>query len=70
MSLSILFQSFSDILMCHFCSVWHVSIYTSSFLFLCSKAAAVNCENEQPQSENYELARQNSFSGNNERDGR
>ncbi|XP_016487526.1 uncharacterized protein LOC107807618 isoform X1 [Nicotiana tabacum] len=51
-------------------SVWHVSIYTSSFLFLCSKAAAVNCENEQPQSENYELARQNSFSGNNERDGR
>ncbi|CAN4108996.1 unnamed protein product [Withania somnifera] len=51
-------------------SVWHVSIYTSSFLFLCSKAAAVNCENEQPQSENYELARQNSFSGSNEREGR
>ncbi|MCD7450798.1 hypothetical protein HAX54_008435 [Datura stramonium] len=50
-------------------SVWHVSIYTSSFLFLCSKAA-VNCENEQPRSENYELARQNSFSGSNERDGR
>lgn len=51
-------------------SVWHVSIYTSSFLFLCSKAAAVNCENEQPRSENYELARQNSFSGSNERNGR
>ncbi|PHU09569.1 hypothetical protein BC332_21429 [Capsicum chinense] len=51
-------------------SLWHVSIYTSSFLFLCSKAAAVNCENEQPRSENYELARQNSFTGSNERDGR
>ncbi|XP_060218563.1 uncharacterized protein LOC132645555 isoform X2 [Lycium barbarum] len=51
-------------------SVWHVSIYTSSFLFLCSKAAAVNCENEPPRPENYELARQNSFSGSNERDGR
>ncbi|KAJ8529207.1 hypothetical protein K7X08_036042 [Anisodus acutangulus] len=51
-------------------SVWHVSIYTSSFLFLCSKAAAVNCENEPPRPENYELARQNSFSGSNERGGR
>ncbi|XP_055817240.1 uncharacterized protein LOC129886547 isoform X2 [Solanum dulcamara] len=51
-------------------SLWHVSIYTSSFLFLCSKATAVNCENEQPRSENYELARQNSFSGSNERGGR
>ncbi|CAN4111562.1 unnamed protein product [Withania somnifera] len=51
-------------------SVWHVSIYTSSFLFLCSKEAAVNCENEQPRTENYELARQNSFGGSNERDGR
>ncbi|XP_027772060.1 uncharacterized protein LOC107002631 isoform X2 [Solanum pennellii] len=51
-------------------SAWHVSIYTSSFLFLCSKATAVNCENEQPRSENYELARQNSFNGSNERGGR
>uniref|UniRef100_M0ZGV9 EGF-like domain-containing protein n=1 Tax=Solanum tuberosum TaxID=4113 RepID=M0ZGV9_SOLTU len=51
-------------------SAWHVSIYTSSFLFLCSKATPVNCENEQPRSENYELARQNSFSGSNERGGR
>ncbi|XAR54043.1 hypothetical protein NMG60_11029025 [Bertholletia excelsa] len=41
-------------------SVWHVSIYTSSFLFLCSKANRVNGENERPSDGNYELTGQDS----------
>ncbi|XP_057499301.1 uncharacterized protein LOC130783595 isoform X2 [Actinidia eriantha] len=43
-------------------SVWHVSIYTSSFLFLCSKANVVDGENRGPPDGNYELTRQDSFS--------
>ena len=45
-----------------FCSIWHVSIYTSSFLFLCSmvKPAAPSTENVRPQNGDYELTRQNS----------
>uniref|UniRef100_A0A5B7BQZ2 EGF-like domain-containing protein n=1 Tax=Davidia involucrata TaxID=16924 RepID=A0A5B7BQZ2_DAVIN len=43
-------------------SVWHVSIYTSSFLFLCSKAKTVNSENQRPPDGTYELTRQDSFS--------
>ncbi|KAL3517189.1 hypothetical protein ACH5RR_024091 [Cinchona calisaya] len=48
-------------------SMWHVSIYTSSFLFLCSKAKAVNCEDERPSDGNYVLTRQNSFPEGNRR---
>lgn len=52
-------------------SMWHITIYTSSFLFLCSKAKAVNCEDERPSSDgNYVLTRQNSFSGGEQRDDR
>ncbi|XP_021748163.1 uncharacterized protein LOC110714015 [Chenopodium quinoa] len=45
-------------------SLWHVSIYTSSFLFLCSKVTprATNTENRRPQIENYQLTRQESGS--------
>ncbi|XP_058754305.1 uncharacterized protein LOC131627466 isoform X2 [Vicia villosa] len=45
-------------------SFWHVAIYTSSFFFLCSKANIGDAENQPlpPRSENYELARQDSFS--------
>lgn len=44
-------------------SVWHVSIYTSSFLFLCSmvKPAAPSNENLRPPNGDYELTRQNSI---------
>lgn len=42
-------------------SMWHVSIYTSSFLFLCSKADYINNEDEGPPDGNYELARQDSL---------
>ncbi|KAK7860726.1 hypothetical protein CFP56_033311 [Quercus suber] len=41
-------------------SLWHVSIYTSSFFFLCSKANIVNSENQSLPNGNYELTRQNS----------
>ncbi|KAI8021887.1 hypothetical protein LOK49_LG03G02235 [Camellia lanceoleosa] len=43
--------------------VWH-SIYTSSFLFLCSKAITVDSENQnqRPPDGNYELTRRDSFS--------
>ncbi|KAL8499938.1 hypothetical protein ACS0TY_019805 [Phlomoides rotata] len=44
-------------------SLWHISIYTSSFLFLCSKAKVVSCENDGPADGSYELTRQNSFTG-------
>ncbi|GKU88041.1 hypothetical protein SLEP1_g2353 [Rubroshorea leprosula] len=42
-------------------SVWHVTIYTSSFFFLCSKVTDINGENERPQNGNYELTRQDSL---------
>ncbi|KAH9604129.1 hypothetical protein KSS87_010469 [Heliosperma pusillum] len=47
-------------------SIWHVSIYTSSFLFLCSKVipSTANTDNQRPQSGNYELSRQDSISHN------
>ncbi|KAK4593780.1 hypothetical protein RGQ29_017752 [Quercus rubra] len=41
-------------------SLWHVSIYTSSFFFLYSKEKIVNSENRSPPNGNYELTRQNS----------
>ncbi|KAI8545091.1 hypothetical protein RHMOL_Rhmol07G0015600 [Rhododendron molle] len=44
-------------------SMWHVSIYTSSFLFLYSKVDAVaDGESGGPPDGNYELTRQDSFS--------
>ncbi|XP_065859655.1 uncharacterized protein [Euphorbia lathyris] len=44
-------------------SIWHVSIYTSSFFFLCSKVDAVNTADEIPApAANYELTRRDSFS--------
>ncbi|KAB1215624.1 hypothetical protein CJ030_MR4G001674 [Morella rubra] len=43
-------------------SVWHVTIYTSSLFFLCSKSSSVNNENQRPPDRNYELTRQDSFS--------
>ncbi|KAL3622148.1 hypothetical protein CASFOL_033559 [Castilleja foliolosa] len=46
-------------------SLWHVFVYTSSFLFLCSKVAI--CENEIPSDASYALARQNSFHGGEQR---
>ncbi|XP_042001926.1 uncharacterized protein LOC121751274 [Salvia splendens] len=42
-------------------SLWHISIYSSSFLFLCSKANTTTCERDGPLDGNYELTRQNSF---------
>ncbi|RDX60124.1 Transmembrane protein 8B, partial [Mucuna pruriens] len=42
-------------------SFWHVTIYTSSFFFLCSKANIVEAENLLPSSGNYALTRQDSF---------
>ncbi|XP_057454664.1 uncharacterized protein LOC130746140 isoform X1 [Lotus japonicus] len=43
-------------------SFWHVTIYTSSFFFLCSKVNIVDdAENQLPANENYELTRQDSF---------
>ncbi|KAL2335992.1 hypothetical protein Fmac_010438 [Flemingia macrophylla] len=43
-------------------SFWHVTIYTSSFFFLCSKANVVDVETSLPSSESYALTRQDSFS--------
>ncbi|KAI3719465.1 hypothetical protein L6452_20364 [Arctium lappa] len=43
-------------------SMWHVSIYISSFLFLCSKVNALNCANGEARNTNYELTRQDSLS--------
>ncbi|PON97337.1 EGF-like, conserved site [Trema orientale] len=42
-------------------SIWHVTIYTSSFFFLCSKANTVNNEDERPPDQTYALARQDSI---------
>ncbi|XP_042477082.1 uncharacterized protein LOC122058456 [Macadamia integrifolia] len=44
-------------------SVWHVSIYTSSFFFLCSKVTTINDESDVPVDTEYELTRQDSFQG-------
>ncbi|XP_057533591.1 uncharacterized protein LOC130811341 isoform X1 [Amaranthus tricolor] len=45
-------------------SLWHVSIYTSSFFFLCSKVTrrAGDIESRTPENGNYQLTRQNSTS--------
>ncbi|KAI3975022.1 hypothetical protein MKX01_005133 [Papaver californicum] len=44
-------------------SIWHVSIYASSFFFLCSKVKVKNnTENQTSTAATYELARQDSFS--------
>ncbi|XWS46122.1 hypothetical protein CRYUN_Cryun14cG0036500 [Craigia yunnanensis] len=43
-------------------SVWHVTIYSSSFFFLCSKVMSINSGNERPTDGNYQLTRQNSLS--------
>ncbi|KAM1444618.1 hypothetical protein ACFX2I_040747 [Malus domestica] len=46
-------------------SIWHITIYTSSFFFLCSKASpatTVDTGNQIPQNGAYELTRQDSFS--------
>ncbi|KAM1707627.1 hypothetical protein ACFX13_000759 [Malus domestica] len=46
-------------------SIWHMTIYTSSFFFLCSKespASTVDTENQIPPNGAYELTRQDSFS--------
>ncbi|MBA0789144.1 hypothetical protein Gotri_026174 [Gossypium trilobum] len=43
-------------------SVWHVTIYTSSFFFLCSKVITINSGNERPTDANYQLTRQDSLS--------
>lgn len=43
-------------------SVWHVSIYTSSFFFLCSKVNPVDSNTEGGQTVAYELTRQDSSS--------
>ncbi|KAF7844562.1 Transmembrane protein 8B [Senna tora] len=43
-------------------SFWHITIYTSSFFFLCSKANIVDSDESQPPSSgNYALTRQDSF---------
>ncbi|XAR63037.1 hypothetical protein NMG60_11022823 [Bertholletia excelsa] len=42
-------------------SIWHISIYTSSFLFICSKAKIVESENQRHPEGEYELTRQDSF---------
>ncbi|XP_059651373.1 uncharacterized protein LOC132298983 [Cornus florida] len=43
-------------------SIWHMSIYTSSFLFLCSKSITLNTEDQRPPAADYELTRQDSLS--------
>lgn len=43
-------------------SLWHVTIYTSSFFFLCSKANSINVDDQRAPDGNYELTRQDSFS--------
>ncbi|XP_028769314.1 uncharacterized protein LOC114726778 [Neltuma alba] len=43
-------------------SMWHITIYTSSFFFLCSKAKNVDSENQSLESGNYALTPQDSLS--------
>ncbi|XP_061361226.1 uncharacterized protein LOC133305107 [Gastrolobium bilobum] len=42
-------------------SCWHITIYTSSFFFLCSKANTVDSENQLSTDGNYELTHQDSL---------
>ncbi|CAK8542410.1 unnamed protein product [Lathyrus sativus] len=42
-------------------SFWHISIYTSSFFFLCSKANIVGSETQLPENGNYELTHRDSL---------
>ncbi|KAL5167074.1 Transmembrane protein 8B [Glycine soja] len=42
-------------------SIWHITIYTSSFFFLCSKANIEDTENQLPTNGNYELTHQDSL---------
>ncbi|KAK9076395.1 hypothetical protein SSX86_004729 [Deinandra increscens subsp. villosa] len=43
-------------------SIWHVSIYSASFFFLCSKVNVTECENQGSTSSDYQLTRQDSLS--------
>ncbi|XP_044501364.1 uncharacterized protein LOC123222581 isoform X2 [Mangifera indica] len=53
-------------------SIWHVTMYTSSFFFLCSKKIDnVNSEVQRPGGEtSYQLTRQNSIPSSDRREGR
>ncbi|XP_010255280.1 PREDICTED: uncharacterized protein LOC104596010 isoform X2 [Nelumbo nucifera] len=42
-------------------SLWHVTIYTSSFFFLCSKVMSVDTRNHERSDGDYALTRQDSF---------
>ncbi|KDP28600.1 hypothetical protein JCGZ_14371 [Jatropha curcas] len=42
-------------------SMWHITIYTSSFFFLCSKVETIHSENQTLPDGNYALTRQDSF---------
>ncbi|XP_010523764.1 PREDICTED: uncharacterized protein LOC104802040 [Tarenaya hassleriana] len=42
-------------------SIWHVTIYTSSFFFLCSKITTVTNEDQERGAVSYELTRQDSL---------
>ncbi|KAG8391856.1 hypothetical protein BUALT_Bualt01G0230500 [Buddleja alternifolia] len=48
-------------------SLWHVCAYSSSFLFLCSKTILGSSENERSSDVSYELTRQDSFTGGEQR---
>nr|GEU89199.1 EGF-like domain-containing protein [Tanacetum cinerariifolium] len=50
-------------------SMWHVSIYTSSFFFLCSKVNIIDSENQGSTNTNYQLTRQDSLSRGEEQPG-
>ncbi|PIA49268.1 hypothetical protein AQUCO_01300252v1 [Aquilegia coerulea] len=43
-------------------SLWHVTIYTSSFFFLCSKVTTIDTSTQEGQNVTYELTRQDSSS--------
>jgi hypothetical protein len=45
-----------------FCSIWHISIYTAAFFFVCSKAKTQKVDNQEaPAAASYELTQQNSL---------
>ncbi|KAI3681788.1 hypothetical protein L6452_36593 [Arctium lappa] len=48
-------------------SMWHVSIYTSSFCFICSKVNVINSEVQGSTNTEYQLTRQDSLSRNEDR---
>ncbi|KAJ9539325.1 hypothetical protein OSB04_032058 [Centaurea solstitialis] len=48
-------------------SMWHVSIYTSSFFFICSKVNVINSEDQGSTNTEYQLTRQDSLSRNEDR---